>query len=97
MLLGYSVPSQPEPETFEGEWLWLEPEGFLCRQPEIETLSIMIAYVVLCSTSNSKKKNCATVCHANHGPDLCRAAPKVANHNFGFSNRNFLKIEIYGC
>ena len=63
-MLGYSVPSQPEPETFEGECLWLEPEDFLCRQPEIETLSIMIASRST-STSNSKKKNCATVCHAN--------------------------------
>jgi hypothetical protein len=28
---------------FGAEWLWLAPEDFLCRQPEIETLSI--AYV----------------------------------------------------
>ena len=59
-MLGYSVPSQPEPETFEGECLWLEPEDFLCRQPEIETLSIMIAsrYSV-CSTSMSNSRKIA--------------------------------------
>jgi hypothetical protein len=28
--------------------------------------------------------------------DLCRAAPKVAHRNFAFSNRKFLKIEIFG-
>ena len=36
------------------------------------------------------------VCHAHQRPDLCRAAPQAANHNFGFSNRKFLSLENFG-
>ena len=30
-----------------------------------------------------------------HGPKVCRAAPSVTNHNFGFPNRKFPKIEVF--